>query len=335
MFLRQFKYLVAVAEEEHFGRAAQRCNVTQPSLSSGIKQLELELGVPIFLRGRGQRFHGLTAEGERVARMARLIISHCEAMKDEIDTMQGNLKGNLRLGAMPSMSPVLPIILKMLREKHPGVHIHVQFIGNEAMKVGLDNFSLDAAITYMDSPELGRRSSLQIFTERLCLMVPAQKEYAGLKSISWRDAAELPLALLASTMHERSRIDKAFAAAGAKPMPRVESESILHLMFQTQYTELCTIIPEHFTVMPGLHKGTRAIALVDPIVTHKIGMFWGEGETIMPMAAAIVGIIEALNKSGELRNRLGDTSVFEMKQQRTKVHPPTTEMLDTSRFRIK
>ena len=79
MFLRQFKYLVAVAEEEHFGRAAQRCHVTQPSLSSGIKQLELELGVPIFLRGRGQRFHGLTAEGKRVAKWARRIIAHCEA----------------------------------------------------------------------------------------------------------------------------------------------------------------------------------------------------------------------------------------------------------------
>src|SRR5690242_3570876 len=184
MFIRQFRYLVAVAEERHFGRAAQRCNVSQPSLSSGIKQLELELGVPIFLRGRGQRFHGLTAEGERVARMARLIISHCEAMKDEIDTMQGNLKGNLRLGAMPSMSPVLPVILKMLREKHPGVHIHVQFTGNDAMKVGLDNFSLDVAISYMDSAEFGRRNVQQIFTERLCLMVPDQKEYAGRKSIS-------------------------------------------------------------------------------------------------------------------------------------------------------
>ena len=324
MFLRQFKYLVAVAEEEHFGRAALRCNVTQPSLSSGIKQLELELGVPIFLRGRGQRFHGLTAEGERVAKMARLIISHCDAMRDEIDAMQDNLKGNLRLGAMPSMSPVLPLILKMVRIRHPGVRINVHFTGNEAMKVGLDNFSLDAAVTYLDNAELGRRNMLSIFTERLCLLAPEHADFQGRTSLTWKEAAELPLALLAPTMHERRRVDKAFASAGVTADPLVQSESILHLMFQVQYTELCTIIPEHFTLMPGLHKGTKALSLTDPIVSHEVGLFWADSETMMPMAAAMVAIVAELNKTGELRAMLGDTSANTKKPGRVKVAAPTS-----------
>ena len=322
MFLRQFKYLVAVAEEEHFGRAALRCHVTQPSLSSGIKQLELELGVPIFLRGRGQRFHGLTAEGERVAKMARLIISHCDAMRDEIDAMQDNLKGNLRLGAMPSMSPILPMMLKMLRIRHPGVRVNVHFTGNEAMKVGLDNFSLDAAVTYLDSADLGRRNMVSIFTEKLCLLAPESADFQGRTSITWKEAADLPLALLAPTMHERRRVDKAFASAGVTPDPLVQTESILHLMFQVQYTELCTIIPEHFTRMPGLHWGTKALALTDPVVSHEVGLFWAESETMMPMAAAMVAIVSELNKSGELRSLLGDTTPTLKKPGRVKVAAP-------------
>ena len=68
MFLRQFNYLVAVAEQQHFGRAAERCHVPQPSLSNGLKQLELKLGGSIFLRE--QRFHGLTAAGRCCCRIS-------------------------------------------------------------------------------------------------------------------------------------------------------------------------------------------------------------------------------------------------------------------------
>lgn len=306
MFLRQFKYLVAVADEKHFGRAASRCNVTQPSLSSGIKQLELELGVPIFLRGRGQRFHGLTAEGERVAKWARHIIAHCEAMRGEIDEMQDNLKGNLRVGAMPSMSPVLPVILEMVRKRHPGVKVDVAFIGNEAMKIGLDNFSLDVAITYMDNADLGRRNVMPIYTERLALLVPDLEQFEGRTSITWAEATKLPLGMLGPSTHERRFIDQILKKAGCTVDPKVESESILHLMFQVQFTELSTIIPAHFTRMPGLHPGTRALDLVDPVATQEVGLFWAEGETMMPMASAMVGIVKSLNKTGELRKRLGE-----------------------------
>ena len=304
MFLRQFQYLVAVVEERHFGRAAQRCNVSQPSLSSGIKQLELELGVPIFLRGRGQRFHGLTAEGDRVAKWARSVLAHCDAMREEIEVMQGDLKGHLRIGAMPSMSPVLPGLCQMVRERHHGVKIDVQFIGNEAMKLGLNNFALDVGLTYLDEADLGRKNTLPIYTEQLSLLVPDTPAYRGRTTITWKEAAEVPLAMLPPSMHERRFVDQVFSRVKCSPTARLESESIVHLMFQVQYTELCTIIPSHFIHAPGLHPGTRALALVDPVVSQDVGLFWAEGEIMLPMAHAFVTLVQILNKSGELRKRL-------------------------------
>jgi DNA-binding transcriptional LysR family regulator len=304
MFIRQFRYLVAVAEERHFGRAAQRCNVSQPSLSSGIKQLELELGVPIFLRGRGQRFHGLTAEGERVAVWSRAVLAYCDAMRKEVAMMQNDLTGHLRIGAMPSMSPVLPYLIETVRAKYPGVRVDVQFIGNEAMKLGLHNFELDVALTYLDKADLGRKNTLPIYTEQLSLLVPDGPAFRNRKTITWKEVAKLPLAMLRPTMHERRFVDQVFRSVGCSPVARVESESILHLMFQAQFTELCTIIPSHFAHAPGLHRGTRALPIVDPVVSQDVGLFWAEGEIVLPMANAFVSIVQKLNKSGELRKRL-------------------------------
>ncbi len=304
MFIRQFRYLVAVAEERHFGRAAHKCNVTQPSLSSGIKQLELELGVPIFLRGRGQRFQGLTAEGERVASWSRGVLAYCDAMRKEIAMMKKDLIGHLRLGAMPSMSPVLPSVLQNFRSEYPGVQVDVQFIGNEAMKLGLNNFALDVALTYLDKADLGRKNTMPIYTERLSLLVPDTAQFKKKKTITWREAADLPLAMLRPSMHERRFVDRVFKSVGCAPAAHVESESILHLMFQAQFTELCTIIPSHFAHMPGLFKGTRALPLVDPIVSQEVGLFWAEGEIVLPMANAFVTILKDFNKSGALQKRI-------------------------------
>ena len=311
MFLRQFKYLVAVAEEQHFGRAAERCHVSQPSLSNGIKQLELELGVPIFLRG--QRFHGLTADGQRVAEWSRRIIAHCDAMRDELAAMHDDLKGKLRMGAMPSMSPVLPLLVKMVGERHPGVHADIQFIGIEPMKLGLSNFSLDVGITYLDHDGLGRLKTLPIYIERLSLLVPGNEQFRDRSSITWKEAAELPLAMLSPATHERQYVDQAFAEVGCRPAPRIESESIVHLMFHAQFGELMTIIPGHFTRMPGLHPGTKALDLVDPVVSQEVGLVWTAGEPMMPMARVMVSIVEDLKRSGELEKRLGEFAVTEQR----------------------
>ena len=307
MFLRQFNYLLAVVDEEHFGRAAEKCHVTQPSLSVGIKQLEMELGAPIFLRGRGQRFHGLTTEGQIITKWARKVVGHCDAMLDEIAEMRSNLSGRLRMGAMPSMSPVLPVLLQLVRQKHPNVVMDVRFIGNDAMKIGLNDFVLDAALTYLDEAEFGRRNIIKIYTEKICILVPDTQQYADRKTMSWDEASRLPLAMLRPSMHERRFVDRVFAKVGSIPEPKLESESILHLMFQVQFGGLCTVIPEHFTRMPGLHPGTKALDLVDPIVTQDVGLYWSEGELLTPIASALVAAVKNLNKRGGLDQILSRT----------------------------
>jgi DNA-binding transcriptional LysR family regulator len=306
MYLRQFKYLIAVVDEKHFGRAADRCNATQPSLSNGIKQLELELGTPIFLRGRGQRLHGLTEAGERIAKWARLIVAHCDAMRNEVEEMKGALSGDLRIGAMPFMSPVLPMLLQAVRARHPEIQVIVSFIGHEAMKIGLDTFSLDVAIGYMDNVSMGRRNILPLYTERFSLLVPDTEAFRDRDNISWAEAASLPLAMLKPSMHERSFVDQAFRNAGVSPKPKVEADSIVHLMFQVQFAELCTIIPSHFTRLPGLHPGTKALELAEPVLTREVALFWAEAECTMPMAEAMVSIVRQLNKTQELRRLLDD-----------------------------
>ena len=141
MLFRQLQYLVALNQERHFGRAAGRCHVSQPSLSSGIKQLEFGLGVPIVLRGR--RFMGFTPEGDRVVEWAKRVTSQRDAMMAELSQMRNNLEGRIRIGAMPNSSPILPMFSRILTERHPSVDIQIHFLGVEQTRAGLNSFALD------------------------------------------------------------------------------------------------------------------------------------------------------------------------------------------------
>ena len=108
MLIRQLTYLAALARERHFGRAARACHVSQPTLSSGIRRLEAELGVQIVQRS--QRFEGFTYEGERVLGWAQRILADCEGLKDDLGSMRHGLSGRLRLGAIPTSLPAVPLL---------------------------------------------------------------------------------------------------------------------------------------------------------------------------------------------------------------------------------
>jgi DNA-binding transcriptional LysR family regulator len=302
MFLRQFHYLVMLEKEEHFGRAAHRCNVSQPSLSSAVKQLELELGIPIVLRH--QRFQGFTEEGRRVIAWAKRILSDRDAMVEELAIMHHDLHGRLCVAAMPMSSPVLPIISKLILNEHPSVQIEFRFQGLEPMKVGLANFEFDVGITYLGDEPLERLQSSPLYEEHLLLLVPETGWLEGKTATTWAEAVDLPLCLMPQSMRERQIVDQAFAVHDCVPHPMVETESIINLAFHVMKGEVATIIPSNFAHVIGAFPGTRQILMEQPSVSLEVGLVWVEGNPMLPMTKTIVDIMAEATKSGELDRQL-------------------------------
>ncbi len=149
MNFKQFNYLIALAQERHFGRAAKRCNVAQPTLSTAIRRLEDELGVPIVMRG--QQFIGFTAEGQRVLEWAERIVADQDAMVQELSEMRGSLHGRLRIGVVPTALPVVSRLTRPFCDSYPNVSISARAMSSLEIQHSLDNFEIDLGITYLDN----------------------------------------------------------------------------------------------------------------------------------------------------------------------------------------
>lgn len=285
MFLRQLQYLIALEQEGHFSRAAERCFVSQPSLSSAIKKLEEELGVPIILRD--QKFQGFTNEGQRVVEWAKRLLSDRSAMLEELAIMKKNLHGHLRIGAMPTSSPMLPIVARLFQQQYPSVQIDIQFLGIDQLTLALKNFELDVGITDLEQLTATRLETLPLYDEPLHLLLPDNDWLSEKSTVNWAEAAELPLCLLSPSMRERQMIDEAFATVDCEPAPRLVSNSIFQLAFHVMAGDLATIVPKRFNELPG----TRSKLLINPTINQKLGLVWVSGNPILPMARALIELL--------------------------------------------
>src|ERR1700760_2147322 len=154
----KFEFLIALSREHHFGRAAEICGVTQPTLSAGIKQLEGELGV--LLVSRGSRFQGFTPEGEKVLEWARRIVGDSRAMRQEIDALKRGLAGHIKIAAIPTALAMTAMLTTPYRAKHPEVRFSiVSKTSTEVLRL-LENLEVDAGLTYLDNEPIGRVNTI-------------------------------------------------------------------------------------------------------------------------------------------------------------------------------
>jgi len=295
MDIRQLQYLAALAREKHFTRAAQACHVTQPTLSGRIRQLEQELGVPIV--ERGQRYIGLTPEGDRVLKWAHLILDNWQSLQQELGSIRskkGELVGRLVLGVIPSALPMVSMLTKAMEVENPRVEFTVLSQSSEEILRALHDFSIEAGITYLDNEPVEGLMSAPLYVEHYCLFVSEDHPYADKQSVTWLQAAQESLCLLTPNMQNRRIVDRAFTAVNAHPSPKLETNSIMNLLASVKSLGLASIMPEYFIDVLGQLDGVKAIPLVEPRVEHAVGLVGLPREPLSPLVSALFAAAKKL-----------------------------------------
>ena len=287
MDIRQLQYLAALAREKHFTRAAKACGVTQPTLSGRIRQLEQELGVPIV--ERGQRFHSLTPEGERVLSWANAILDNWSSLQQDIASVRnasGALTGHLTMGVVPSALPMAALLTKAIQTKHPEIELTVLSSSSIDILKHLEEFSLDVGLTYLDNEPIEGMSSETIYMERYCLLVHKDHPLADAATVTWSDAAKEPLCLLTPDNQNRRIVNRAFREAGAAPVPRLETNSVINLCATVHLTGMASVIPEYFLEVLGPISDVVPVPLIDPLIEHSVGLIAVDRDPVSPLVTA-------------------------------------------------
>lgn len=195
MNIRDLQYIIAVAETRHFGKAAERCFVSQPTLSGQIKKLEEHLGVAIF--ERTNRSVEVTPIGEAIVQHARQVMEQVDAIEQLAQAHQDPLAGPLRLGAIPTISPYLmPLILVPLKQEYPQLKLVLSEEMTDMLIRRLQQHEIDAALlaTPVEEPEL---EAMPLFDEPFWLAHPRDHAFYNKETITREDLENTDLLLLA------------------------------------------------------------------------------------------------------------------------------------------
>jgi DNA-binding transcriptional LysR family regulator len=273
--LSSLRYLVALQEHKHFGRAAQACHITQPALSNAIRALEREFGVVIVKRDR--TFAGLTPQGERVLASAQLMLHEHANLQQELQSETLTPRGPVRIGAVPTAVPIAARFAAMLHTRHSGIQPVVLSLSSRELEQGLEDLSIDLALGYSDRMKVqgGKLRVWPQYTEHYFLLrraaKPGKRGLQWAQPMAWKDAAQLPLCLLTPEMHNRTIVDAAFTTAGVRVVPAIETNSILSMTLSVAEGSVCSVLPGAVVDTLRTYNDLEALPLTSPDVTTRIG----------------------------------------------------------------
>ncbi|WP_049621209.1 LysR family transcriptional regulator [Frateuria defendens] len=303
MFVRQLTYLVALAQHRHFAQAAESCQVTQPALSAGLRQLEKELGITIIRRDR--RFIGFTPEGERVLLWARQMLASLDGLRQEAEFSKTVAGGHLEVGAVPSSFQASMLLTVAYRRVVPELRLGLHSLSTRSILQRVKRRELHLGITYLDQIPQQIYEMQPLYSERYVLVAGAHPGRRLKARMSWGEASRLPLCLFSRDMHNREIIDEAFQLAGVAPRVIVETNTISVLYAMVRSGEMCSVMP--VSALPDYFLG-RGITLhpLDPPLSAIVGMLRLRQKIVPPLLEKAWQLASRLDLQGQLDAVLGD-----------------------------
>jgi LysR family transcriptional regulator, transcription activator of glutamate synthase operon len=287
MDIRQLRYLVALADERHFTRAAEREHIAQPALSQQIRRLEEEVGIPLV--ERTTRRVAMTEAGELLVGRARRILSELNAAESELQGLRGIQTGHVSVGAMHTMGPVdVSLALAIFHERHPGVELTVREQSSEELAEMLRDDVLDLAFLSVTERIESHGLGLQLLlSEELVVILPPthplrqrpgvrMAELAGEQFISYREGARL-----------RELLNHAAREAEFDPQVMLESNESRRIRRLVARGMGVAILPR--SDAQGAGADVAVVALTDPALSRDITLAWRQGRRHTP---AVIEFIE-------------------------------------------
>ena len=282
----KLEFFIALANQKHFGRAAEECGVTQPTLSAAIRQLEDQLGV--MLVSRGSRFQGLTPEGQCVLEWARRIVGDSRTMREEMRAARKGLAGHIRIAAIPTALAMVQKITTPFQERHPDVTFSILSRNSLQVLSLLENLEIDAGITYLENEPLGRVTSVPLYAERYHLITAAGSPFSERETVSWKEVGDLRLCLLTADMQNRRIINRHLKEAGVAAKPTLESNSMIVLFSHVQTGRWASIMPKNIADSFGFPSDIRKIPITEPDAEHLVGLVATHREPFTPLVSALL-----------------------------------------------
>jgi LysR family transcriptional regulator, hydrogen peroxide-inducible genes activator len=295
MNLRDLKYLVAVADHKHFGRAAEACFASQPTLSTQIKKLEDELDVQIF--ERQPRTVLLTKAGAAIIARAKAILREVEAIREVARSARDPEAGSIRLGMFPTLGPyLLPHVVPALHERFPKLELLLIEEKTEELLARLERGDLDAIVLALPAGDDALTTAV-LFEEPFLLALPRERAAEFPDTIRLRDLRHRQVLLLEEGHCMRAQALSLCEISGAAERSGFRATSLETLRQMVAANVGLTLLPQ-LAVMPPVARNEHLVLrhFVDPPPKRQLGLLWRKSDAREPLMLELAAVIGACGR---------------------------------------